>query len=344
MSTITIGVIGAGRAGLIHARAFLSHVTDASLVGIADPSEKARTAASDELGIPTFEDHHQLLELADAAVIVAPTKFHRDIAVEAAHAGCHVLCEKPLAMTLQQCQEIIAAAAHNGVKLQVGFMRRFDSGFQRAKSMVDAGEIGEIVSIKSLTHGPSTPHPWMYDIGASNGPLAEVSSHDIDTIRWFTGSEVSSLYALAGNYRCPEARESHPDFYDSVIVNARMSNGSLALIDGAQGVRYGYDSRVEILGTHGRIDIGDLHADKVTLHRSDGLATRLTTASWRTLFHEAYIKEDQAFVHAILNDEEPSVTGTDGLAAVAVVNAGNESIRTGKVVTLPSHSPTTLPL
>jgi myo-inositol 2-dehydrogenase/D-chiro-inositol 1-dehydrogenase/scyllo-inositol 2-dehydrogenase (NAD+) len=117
-----------------------------------------------------------------------------------------------MAMTVAECRDMIDACEQHRVKLQIGFMRRFDRNFIRAKELIQDGGIGEIVSVKSLTHGPSRPHEWMYDIAKSNGPLAEVNSHDIDTLRWLTGSEVNSLYAIAGNYRCPEAREKYPDF------------------------------------------------------------------------------------------------------------------------------------
>ena len=305
------------------------------LVGVSDPSPQARADASRALGVPAFADHRELLEAGlDGVVVVAPTKFHRDVVVEALTAGRHVLCEKPMAMTVAECDDMIAAAASTSTKLQIGFMRRFDAGFRRAKQLVDEGRIGDVVMVKSLTHGPSTPQPWMYDIEASNGPLAEVSSHDIDAVRWLSGSEVASLYAVAGNFRSAQARDEWPHFYDTVLVNARMQNGSIGLVDGAQGVRYGYDSRVEILGTHGRLDVGGLEADRVVVHESDGVSRRDIVPSWRNLYADAYVAEAAAFVAAIRDDTEPLVTGRDGRAAVAIVSAGNESITTGQVISL----------
>ena len=103
----------------------------------------------------------------------------------------------------------------------------------------------------SNTRGPSIPKPWMYDIKKSNGPLAEVNSHDIDTMRWFTGSEFQTLYAVGGNYRCPDARTEFPDFYDNVVLAASFANGMQGILDGAQGVGYAYDAKVEVLGTKG---------------------------------------------------------------------------------------------
>jgi myo-inositol 2-dehydrogenase/D-chiro-inositol 1-dehydrogenase/scyllo-inositol 2-dehydrogenase (NAD+) len=211
------------------------------------------------------------------------------------------------------------------VKLQIGFMRRFDESFVAAKQRVDAGEIGRVVLVKSLTYGPTTPKPWMYDIRKSNGPLAEVNSHDIDTLRWFTGSEFEEVYAIAGNYRSFEARESFPDFYDNVILLTRFQNGMQGSISGAQGVQYGYDARCEILGENGLIRVGSLADNSVVTHTVNGMTTPVVK-SWTDLFLDAYRAEDEDFVRCIREDRQPRAGGLDGKAAVMVVNAGNQSI------------------
>ncbi|WP_273150641.1 Gfo/Idh/MocA family oxidoreductase [Enterocloster asparagiformis] len=334
---VNICLIGAGRAGMIHGRNFASRVPGACIISVCDPSEEACAAAAGELGITdTFTDYREALrdERVDAVVVVTPTAYHRDIVIAAAKAGKHILCEKPMAMNAQECEEMIQAAEENHVKLQVGFMRRFDASFVRAKELLDSGAVGDLVLVKSLTRGPSIPKPWMYDIHKSNGPLAEVNSHDIDTMRWFSGSEFQTVYALAGNYRCGDARQDFPDFYDNVILNARFANGVLGCLDGAQGVRYGYDARVEILGTKGSIMLGDLQDKTTVVYTMDGGKTADVVQSWMHLFREAYLNEDISFVKAVREDGPVLVTGRDGLMAVRVVNAGNKSIVTGNVVEL----------
>lgn len=207
---IGICLIGCGRAGMIHARNFVNKVPGASLVALADPVPEALNAASKELGVKVcYTDYHEALARDDihGVIIVSPTMYHCEIVLAAA-AKKHILCEKPLAMTEAECDLMIAAAETNNVKLQVGFMRRYDESFMATKEMIDTGEIGDVVLVKSHTRGPSTPQPWMYDIRKSNGPLAEVNSHDVDTLRWFVGSEFESLYAIGGNYRCPDAIET----------------------------------------------------------------------------------------------------------------------------------------
>ncbi len=332
---VNLCLIGAGRAGMIHARNFVSKVPHARMISVCDPSEEACRAAVLELGIETyFTDYREALEdeRVDAVVVVTPTAYHKDIVVAAARAGKHILCEKPMAMTQEECREMIAAAEENHVKLQVGFMRRFDASFMRAREILESGEIGDLVLVKSLTRGPSIPKPWMYDIHKSNGPLAEVNSHDIDTMRWLSGSEFKTVYALAGNYRCGEAREEFPDFYDNVILNTRFESGALGCLDGAQGVRYGYDARVEILGTCGSVMLGGLQDKTTVTYTKDRGKTSDVIQSWTYLFREAYVNEDISFVEAVREDSPVKVTGLDGLKAVQVVNAGNRSIVTGQVV------------
>jgi len=333
---IRIGIIGCGRAGMIHGRNMAFRVKGAGVTAVADMDPQLRARAAEELGgVRPCAEAHELLADADldAVVIATPTAFHRELAVMAAEVGKHILCEKPMAMSAEEGMAMLEATRAHRVKLQIGFMRRYDQGYIHAREQIDSGLIGRVVQVKSLTHGPSTPLPWMYDLRKSNGPLAEVNSHDIDTLRWFTGSEFETVYAVGGNYRCPEARSTFPDFYDTVSLCARFESGMQGVISGAQGVKYGYDARVEILGTEGIIFIGSHKDGSVVSCTRDGARSPLVK-SWTDLFAEAYLAEDQDFVRCILEDCAPKASGLDGLRAVEVVMAGNESIRSGKPVDL----------
>jgi predicted dehydrogenase len=334
---VRICLIGAGRAGMIHALNFKTKVPRARIVAVAEPVSETAEAACRELEITKrYPDYRRALEddEIDAVVVVTPTSLHRNIAVAAAEAGKHVFCEKPMAMDAAECDDMIHAAQENNVKLQIGFMRRFDDSFLKAKQAVDDGEIGDVVLVRSNTRGPSVPQRWMYDIKKSNGPLAEVNSHDIDTLRWFTGSEFQSVYAIGGNFRCPDAADEFPDFYDNVALIARFKNGMQGSIDGAQGVEYAYDARVEVLGTKGCVYLGQVHQGAfMVCNKKKGLSMP-TTSSWRTLFREAYLNEDISFVTSILEGFPPKVTGYDGKMAVMAVNAGNTSIKEKRIVNL----------
>lgn len=335
--SLGVGLIGCGRAGLIHGRNFVGNVHGARIVALSDPNQEALASASEELGVDDASaDYTSMLKnsAVDAVIVVTPTILHKEIVVAAARAGKHVFCEKPMAMNLREAEAMNQAARENGTKLQIGFMRRFDREFAGAKRKVDDGAIGQVTLIKTLTHGPSTPKEWMYDIKKSNGPLAEVNSHDIDTVRWFAGSEVEEVYALAGNYRCRDVADRYPDFYDNVVLSMKLSDGKQAMVEGAVAVGYGYDARMEVLGTAGLLQAGRIESSTVRTITSSGGVQFDAVPSWRNLFEEAYLLEDQAFVDAIRADEEPLVTGVDGQMAVAVVLAGNESIRTGKPVRL----------
>lgn len=334
---VGVCLIGAGRAGMIHAVNFRTRVPQARLVAVVDPVAEVAAKACRELDIAKYYlDYRDALQddAIDAVVVVAPTAYHREIVIAAAQAGKHILCEKPMAMDEWECDRMNEAVAAHKVKLQVAFMRRFDDSFIRAKEIIARGDIGDVVLVKSLTRGPSIPQPWMYDLNKSNGCLAEVNSHDIDTLRWFTESEFDTVSAIGNNYRCAEARNRFPDYYDNFILNASFRNGRLGMIDGAAAVQYGYDARAEILGTQGVIFLGQLHDQTVIVCNREGGMTRPVMNSWRHLFREAYIAEDIHFIQCILNDEQPRVSGIDGKMAVKVVKAGNLSIKEQRVVKL----------
>jgi len=321
---------------MIHAGNYAGSVPGARLVAVADPVEDAARAACRELGIETsYSSYEQALEdkSIGAFIVVSPTKYHMQTVIDLARSGKHVLCEKPMAMTAEECETMIRVSGESGTILQIGFMRRYEPGFVHAKEIVDSGAIGDVVMLRSNTRGPSIPKPWMYDIKTSNGPLAEVNSHDIDTLRWFTGSEFDTVYAVGGNYRCPDAKKDYPDFYDNVIMAATFKNGMQGLIDGAQGVGYAYDSRVEVLGTKGCVFIGRMADNSVVTCSADSKhGAYPLIGSWRQLFAEAYLNEDKDFIECILTGKIPKVTGYDGKMAVKVVNAGNRSIKEGQKV------------
>lgn len=322
---------------MIHGLNFKKAIPNANLVAVVDPVEEAAMRACKELELDKYyTDYKEALEddQVDAVIVVTPTVFHRDIVVHAAQLGKHIFCEKPMAINENECDQMIAAAIQNGVKLQIGFMRRFDASFMEAKEVVAGGEIGNVVLVRTLTRGPSKPQPWMYDIDKSNGPLAEVNSHDIDSARWFAESELKSVYAIAGNFRSKEISGEYPEFYDNAVVNGEFFNGVQFSMDGGQYVKYGYDARVEILGTDGLILLGQTQQKSIVICNKEKKMIQPFMNSWSHLFSDAYLAEGRHFIECILEDKQPKVNGIDGKMAVKVVRASNLSIREKRIVVL----------
>jgi len=299
------------------------------VVGVVDASPEALQDTGDQFGIDarfdTLEAALDDLEF-EAVVITTPTFAHESLAVMAAEAGKHVFLEKPMALTIAECDAIMAAAQRSGVLLQIGFMRRFAPEFVAAFERIQAGEIGQPMMIKSLSHGPGLPPPWARDIRTSNGMLAEVNSHDWDCTRWLMSSNPERVYAEVANFKGNTHGIDTPGFYDNVLVNLRFENGGLGSISGVCPCEYGYDARVEIVGERGIMQIGEAQGQAVVVctDRDHGLVTPIYR-TWPERFAWGYIREMEHFVHCIQTDTAPSVGGTDGRWAVAGVLAGTKS-------------------
>jgi scyllo-inositol 2-dehydrogenase (NAD+) len=340
-SLVGVLVIGAGRAGMVHARNFRRGVPGARLIGVLDADATAAETAREALELP--RSYTRLEDALDdtevhAVIITTPTFTHEDMAVAAAKAGKHVLCEKPMALTLESADRMIAAAKEHRVTLQMAFMRRFDPAFQQAKEQLESGALGEVMMVRSLTRGPGLPPAWALDVRRGGGMLAEVNSHDFDSVRWLSGSEYTRIYAEAAALKAQEAAREFPGFYDNVVLTARMASGALATIDGSCPVDYGYDARVEILGSQGVLFIGDMKSEAVAICTKASGVTQRTFASWRDRFREAYVAEDRHFIESILGEHPPAVTGEDGRAALKAVLAAAEALQTGKPVNLIDES------
>lgn len=328
-SKIRICMIGAGRVGKNHSRAITRHVTRAEIVAVVDLDAQVRAETAREFGIEQqFDTLEQALDRVDfdAVVITTPTPTHKSLTVIAAENKKHVFLEKPMALTLQECDVINQVVDQYSVFLQLGFMRRFDPEFVTAVQRIEAGEIGQPMMIKTNTHGPGLPPPWARDLRTSNGMLAEVNSHDWDTVRWFMGSNLKRVYTEVANFKGAARNVDTPDFYDNVLVNIKLENGALGLISGICPCDYGYDARIEIVGEKGIMQIGELKGQSVIVctNRDQGLITPIFR-TWPERFAWAYIYELEHFASCILEETPPRVDGRDGWWAVAGVLAGTRS-------------------
>lgn len=329
--SIAVCVVGAGRAGTVHALNLAFFVKGARVAAIADSDPQAAAKLAALVGAPSYPTLSEALEKedVDAVCIATPTFAHAAAIIEAAEAGKHVFCEKPLCVTLEEADRIEAAVRQHDVIFQIGFMRRFDENYLRARELLEQGAIGEPILVKSVGRGPSLPPEWYCDPKKSNGLLAEVNSHDFDAMRWLMGREISRVYAVAGNFKCPHYRTQYPHFYDAVIVSLTFEDGSLGLLDGACPATYGYDARMEILGTEGVLFIGSQQATSVLVWNRNGELVTAGHQSWRTLFREAYRAELEHFIECIQKGTTPRVGLDDGRKALEAVLAANTSIHTG---------------
>lgn len=333
---IRIVLVGAGRAGMVHGRNLAAGVRGARLTGVCEPAEGPRESALAELGCDRgYADPMEVVadDAVDALVVASPTFTHADVAVAALKADKHVLCEKPLASSLDEAYTIRAAALDSEAVFLMGFMRRFDAGFARAAERLAAGEIGEPLLVRSTGRGPGLPPQWAWDVGLSGGLIAEVNTHDLDTVRWLTGQEYQRVYAVGRAAKRPDLAERHPGFVDLVTATFEMAGGAVGQVDGACPADYGYDARVEIYGSEGMLLVGDTRANHTLLVRRDGVVAD-PVASWRTLFAVAYRAEVQHLAAVVRGDEEPRTTVDDGVAALEAAVGTNQSIATGQPVEL----------
>lgn len=326
---IRICMVGGGRVGKNHSRAITQHVAGGRIVALVETMDEVREETANEFGI---ENRFNSLEAAmedvdfDAVVITTPTPTHLPITALAAEHKKHIFLEKPMALSLTECDAILEVTARNSVYLQLGFMRRFDPEFVAAAQRITAGEIGQPMMIKTNTHGPGLPPPWARDLRTSNGMLAEVNSHDWDTLRWFMGSNLERVYTEVANFKGAANQVDVPNFYDNVLVNIKFENGGLGLLSGVCPCGYGYDARVEIVGEKGILQIGELKGQAIVVctDRDHGLVTPIFR-TWPDRFKWAYINELEHFVDCILTDTPPRASGMDGRWAVAGVLAGTKS-------------------
>jgi scyllo-inositol 2-dehydrogenase (NAD+) len=329
VSRLRIAMVGAGRAGFVHAQNLTEYTPAAVVVTVVDGEPDRAKSLARRVGATGY---HTTLGGAleetsfDAVVISTPTFTHRDLAVQAAVAGKHVFCEKPMALTVDECDEMIDAARSSEVALQVGFMRRFQHEFVEARRRIAAGDIGEPMVVKSLTRGPGLPPAWAWDLEKSNGMLAEVNSHDFDCVRWLAGSDIARVYAETANRKGASRGVATANFYDNAVVTLRFASGAVGTIDGTCPADYGYDARAEIVGSEGLLIVGDVRGQPIVeaRNRDVGAITPLHR-TWPERFEQGYRDEMRSFVDVALSGDRPAVTGEDGRHAVSAVMAANRS-------------------
>jgi inositol 2-dehydrogenase len=280
-----------------------------------------------------YESYTDLLarDDLDAVVIATPTNTHVEVIQAAAAAGKHIFTEKPLALTLAGCDEAIAAVNVAGVKLQVGFMRRYDPAYGAAKKKIEAGVIGQPVMFKSTGRDPYRTGLEFAQRENSGGLIADMGVHDFDCARWLMGSEVTRVYSEGGCLVYPEL--AGVGDIDNAVINIKFANGAVGNVDVSRNAVYGYDIRTEIMGSAGSLWIGDLKSTPMLVLTRQGV-THDTLSHFPERYAAAYAAEIRDFVAAVAEDRPPAVTGLDGRAATAISIAATRSLDEGRPVSL----------
>jgi predicted dehydrogenase len=325
MRKLGVGVLGVGEMGKRHAENLRRLVPHARLVAVADVDGVRVKKVATELEIEhSYSSLEAMLENKDiqAILIATPDKFHAAAVQTAARAGKDILCEKPLGVDLKSAQDALRAVADAGVRLQVGFMRRYDPAYVAANKRIEAGEIGELVVFKSIGRDKDEPPLRAYE-SRINGMLFYNSTiHDFDLARWLSRDEVAEVHSFSTVAIRPEVAE----FGDVVAstVNLRFRRGAIGNVESYVQCLYGYDVRTEIVGSKGSILIGSLRQNSATFLKPSHGCYELDD-HFLSRFRDAYLAEVTDFVDTILSDRAPRVTGEDGLRAVEIAVAAEKS-------------------
>lgn len=331
MKQLNIGIIGAGRIGKVHAQSITYNVPTAKVLGITDVYKEGLQELADKYGIAkVYNDYKEMLadEEIDAVLVCSSTDTHADISIEAAKAGKHVFCEKPVDLTPAKVQAVIDAVAEAGVKLQVGFNRRFDHNFAHVRNLINEGKVGDLELIKITSRDPAPP-PAEY-AAVSGGMFLDMTIHDFDMARFLAGSDVTEVYANATCLVDPAIGEAGD--VDTAIINLKFENGALGVIDNSRRAAYGYDQRIEVFGSLGAAMAANDTPTNVTIMNGDGVTTDKPLYFFLERYMQSFRDEMIQFVDAVLEDKPTPTTGTDGLNSILVALAAKKSVQEGRPV------------
>lgn len=332
MKKLNVGIIGAGRIGQVHAKSITYHIPQAKIVAISDIYYEGAKRVAESLGIPNaYEDYHEILNNPeiDAVLICSSTDTHADIAVEAAEAGKHIFCEKPVDLTVAKIKKVIAAVEKAGVKLQIGFNRRYDHNFAEIKRLANDGKLGKLQTIKITSRDPEPPS--IDYVKVSGGIFLDMTVHDFDMAR-FIGGEVEEVYANAA-VTVDEAIGEAGDV-DTALIALKFKNGAIGVIDNCRKACYGYDQRLEVFGTGGQASAANDTPTNVSYINEKGNMTDKPLYFFLERYMQSFTDEMTEFINAVQNDEQTKTTVNDGLEALRLGLAAKLSVKEHRPVKL----------
>jgi myo-inositol 2-dehydrogenase/D-chiro-inositol 1-dehydrogenase len=316
--------------GRFHAQNLAGRAPSVELVRVVDTAENVARTTGEELGVAWSTSYDDLLADAEieGIVLATPTPLHAEMIEHAAVARKHVFCEKPISLELEPTVRAIDAARAAGVKLQVGFHRRFDPDWAAATERIKAGELGEVYLFRTSLRDMRPPE--IEYVRSSGGFFIDVTIHDFDTARWMVG-EIEEVTAFGAALSDPAFEEAGD--IDNAVVVLRFSGGALGVIDNSRVAGYGYECSTEVMGSNATVRI-DHHRRAHIEWLSQGTATVDYVVDFTQRYPLAYLLELEDFALAIRDDRSVAVTGQDALAAFALARACDRSLREGRAVSV----------
>jgi len=324
MKKLKLGVIGTGRIGKVHIATLVQAVPQAEVVAIADINLAGAAEVAKAFGIEKVTASHSDIindPEIEGVIICSSTDTHAKYIVEAAKAGKHIFCEKPVDLSLDVIRGAIDAVKAAGVKLMVGFNRRFDPNFLKIRQLVAEGKVGQPHIIKITSRDPAPP-PAEYS-AVSGGMFLDMTIHDFDMARYIAGSEVTEIFTNAAVLVDPAIGKAGD--VDTAVINLKFANGALGVIDNSRKAVYGYDQRVEIFGSKGMLNADNNYPENHRYYSFDGVHGSLPLNFFMERYLESYANEMKIFCDAVIKDLQMPVGGEDGLQSVAIAMAAKKS-------------------
>ena len=337
MKKLKIGIIGIGRLGYEHACNIANRVPACDLVAISDKNITRAKEVAEELGVSAvYENPADLCNdpNVEAVAIVTNTDSHVDMIELAMNAGKHVFCEKPLADTVEKCKEAEKIIeSHPELSFMLGFMRRYDHSYQVAKQKMENGDIGDVILVRCYSQDPiSIIQGTLEYAPRSGGQFIDMSIHDIDLIRWLTGSEPKKLWAIGGCFEFKQYKDW--DDGDNVSCLMQCENDAMAFFFAGRAAAHGSHVETEIVGTRGTLRIAGVPASSMVEVMSEHGVCRECYQDFVTRWHDAYITEMEEFCDCVAKGRQGSPNVYDGTASTNIAFRCKESFLKNELLTL----------
>lgn len=338
MKNVKVGLVGLGRLGQEHARNLATLIPGCTLAAVCDIDAQQARAVAEKWGVSrTYSEFEAMCQdpALDAVAIVAPSFLHVAQIEVAMRYGKHVFCEKPLGVDVESCkaaEKIVAA--HPELTFQLGFMRRFDKSYAEAKRKIDCGDIGKVVLVRAYTQDPrATIESTLKFAPHSGGQFLDMCVHDLDLIRWFTGSEIRNVWAMGGVFEFDLYRELNDA--DNAAAALQCDNGAMGFLFTNRTHAAGCNVETEIIGTRGTLRIANVGAKDLLQIVDEHGARQEYYPDFMTRWHEAFLAELTAFADHVRTGTHPTdLTVYDGTAASQAAYRCKESFETGKMLSV----------